>query len=115
MYYGELRLTPDWDLSDLFRVPEKPRKEDEDFVGINYAQNTDKRYCELYSAYLAAAPEAREEAFYEAVRYVTEAGAILPICFERREVLTHRGVVAGIQATQYDLFNKIYEWTINVK
>ena len=115
MYYGELRLTPDWDLSDLFRVPEKPRKEDEDFVGINYAQNTDKRYCELYSAYLAAAPEAREEAFYEAVRYVTEAGAILPICFERREVLTHRGVISGLSATQYDLFNDFREWTIDLE
>lgn len=115
MYYGELRLTPDWDLGDLFRLPDKPRKEGEAFVGLNYAQNTDRKYCELYSAYLAAPPENRAEAFQEAVRYITEAGAILPICFERREVLTHRGVISGLRATQYDLFYQFKEWTINLK
>ena len=115
MYYGELRLTPDWDLSDLFRVYEGKRNPDLPFEGLNYAQNTDKTYCELYSAYLAAPEAERAAAFHEVLKYIAESAPILPVCFERREVLTHRGVVGGIRATQYDLFNQFSEWTVDLK
>jgi len=107
MYYGEVRLGADWDLSYLFRVPES--RED---VGRNYAQCTDEAYCQQYAEYLAAPESERYDAFQRICRYVTEGGAILPICFERREILTHRGVVSGISATQFDLFHNFTGWTI---
>ena len=114
MYYGELRMTPDWNLSELFRVRPARKSPDEEFIGMNYAQNTDTAYCDLYDAYLAAPADERAEAFHAVVQYITEAGSILPICFERREILTHRGTISGIRATQYDLFHKFSEWTIDL-
>ncbi len=110
MYYGELRLAPDWDLSALFRVEDRGEP-----IVMNYARNADPAFCEKYGAYLAAPPEQRDAAFQTAVRAVCEAGAIVPVCFERRELLTHRGVVSGIRATHFDIFNQFTEWTINLK
>lgn len=110
MYYGEIRMTPDWNLSYLFE-----EYEDSDSKGMNYANCFDSRYTELYAAYLAAGEADRYAAFQELCRYICGNGAIIPICFEKRQVLTHRGVAGGIAATQYDIFNKFYEWTINLE
>ena len=115
MYYGEIRLTPDWNLSELFR-PRETRSRDASFQGMNYARTRDYGYVNLYEKYLAEGDEsARYEAFQTINRYITETGIILPICFERRELLTHRGVATGISATQYDVFHNFYEWTINLE
>lgn len=115
MYYGELRLLPDWDLSELFK-PREERKEGYPFQGINYGDIRDKHYGELYEAYLAAPDQAGQAvALSEVCRYIGDTGAILPICFERREVLTHRGVVSGIRATQYDIFHNFKDWTIDLE
>lgn len=118
MYYGELRLTPDWDLSYLFEPRDQKTREsdekNETFTGRNYASCADTQYGELYAAYLAAAEPDRAEAFAAVLKYVAESAAIVPICFERREVLTHRGVVTGVNATQYDVFHNFTEWTIDL-
>ena len=59
MYYGELRLTPDWDLSYLFEPRDQKTREsdekNETFTGRNYASCADTQYGELYASYLAAA------------------------------------------------------------
>ncbi len=115
MYYGEIRLTPDWNLSALF-LPRENRSKDVTFQGMNYALTRDYGYVNLYEKYLAEADEsARREDFQSINRYITETGIILPICFERRELLTHRGVATGISATQYDVFHNFNEWTINLE
>ena len=115
MYYGEIRLTPDWDLSELFR-PREDRSKDLTFQGMNYSRTRDYGYVNLYEKYLGEGEEsARNEAFQAINRYIAETGIILPICFERRELLTHRGVATGISATQYDVFHNFNEWTINLE
>ena len=115
LYYGELRMTPDWNLSELFR-PRENRSKDLTFQGMNYSRTRDYGYVNLYEKYLAEGDEAaRFDDFQAIVRYITETGIILPICFERRELLTHRGVATGISATQYDVFHHFNEWTINTK
>lgn len=115
MYYGEVRMTPDWDLSYLFEPYTLTRDPDDLDKGMNYANCFDEQYGNLYAAYLASGEEGRKLAFTEAVKYVTETSAIIPICFERQEILTHRGVISGISATQYDIFNRFYEWTIDLE
>ena len=57
----------------------------------------------------------RYEDFQAISRYITETGIILPVCFERRELLTHRGIATGISATQYDIFHNFNEWTVNLE
>ena len=115
MYYGEVRMNPDWDLSYLFkpytvyRDPEKTQK------GMNYAQCFDEQYVNTYAAYLGAAEEDRFVAFSNVSKLIMENAAIVPICFERQELLTHRGVISGISCTQFDIYNRFYDWTINLE
>ena len=105
MYYGEIRMTPDWNLAYLFEEKNE----------MNYANCRDGSYSQLYYNYLAADTTGRYNAYQEACRYVMENAGIVPICFEGRQMLTHRGVVTGASPTQYDLFNKFSEWTIDIK
>ena len=114
MYYGEIRMTPDWNLSELFR-PRENRSKDTSFVGMNYARTRDTTYLALYERFLGEADDVkRYEEFQDISRYITEPAIILPICFERRELLTHRGVATGISATQYDVFHNFKDWTITL-
>ncbi len=115
MYYGEVRMTPDWDLTYLFKPYEVMRDPELTQKGMNYANCFDEQYGTLYGEYLAAGEESRNQAFSAICRYITESSAIIPVCFERQEILTHRGVITGIDATQYDIFNKFYDWTVNLK
>lgn len=115
MYLGELRISPDWNLSALFQPYEGDREDDAVFQGLNYANNKDPRYSQLYGEYLAASDDlTRNAKFRELCRYIGDTGIIMPVCFERREVLTHRGVVTGIRATQYDVFHNFKDWTIDL-
>ena len=106
-----MRLGPDWNLRPLFAVPSSSAQR-EGLWGLNYARTTDLRYGELYNDYLAADETERYDKFQEAARYVVESGLLLPLCFERREVLTHRGAVSGMHPTQYDLFHRFTDWTV---
>ena len=113
MYYGEVRLRPDWDLTPMLKVPNLTAKNID--WKMNYARISDDGYADYYAAYLAAPEETRYELFQEAMRRVCDSAVIIPMCFERREVLTHRGAVANLHPTQYDLFNKFYEWSITLE
>lgn len=115
MYYGEVRMTPDWDLSYMFEPYKVMLDPDDTNKGMNYANCFDEQYGTLYEAYLAAGEDTRAQAFSEVAKYVTEQGAIIPVCFERQQVLSHRGVISGINATQYDVFNKFYTWKIDLE
>lgn len=115
MYYGEVCLTPDWNLSYLFEPYTIARDPEDTDKGMNYANCFDERYIDLYADYLAAGEDGRAEAYAQVLKYITDQSAIVPICFERREILTHRGVISGINATQYDIFNNFNEWTIDLK
>ena len=115
MYYGEIRLAMDWDLSYLFKVPETP-KDPETKVSwdMNYARNTDESFVRLYNTYLAASDLARYDAYQFVAQAILDSGIIIPICFEGRQVLTHRGAVSGLRATQFDIFHRFYDWTIHL-
>ena len=115
MYYGEVRMTPDWDLSSLFKPYTVTRDPDDMNKGMNYANCFDEQYGNLYAAYLAAGEEGRKLAYNELLNYLMGEGAIVPLWFERQQVLTHRGVVSGISATMYDVFNRFYEWKITLE
>ena len=113
LYYGEVRLGADWDMSYLYEVPginERLKGEWEQ----NYFRTQDVTYTELYAAFLAAPETERYERFQELAHYIMDTAIILPICFERRQVLTHRGVISGLVATQFDLFFNIKDWNVNL-
>ena len=114
MYYGEVRLGMDWDLSYLFEVPE-PGKDGKVEWEQNYARNSDSSYVDLYGNYLASSDVSRYENFQTISHYIADSGIIVPICFERRQVLTHRDAVENLRATQFDLFYRFPEWKLHLE
>lgn len=103
LYYGEVKLTADFDLSRLLSGG----------GALNYGGVTNPEYAEKIRAYLEAPAERRAEACDAMLQYILENAPILPVCFEKHEVCTHRGVVGGFAPTQYNLFHNFTNWTID--
>jgi peptide/nickel transport system substrate-binding protein len=104
MFYAETKLTPDFSLRSLL------------FYGgaLNYGKFSDAVLEENISAYLRATDETRQTAADLMFKYITDTAPIIPICFEKQQVITHRGVVSGLGPTQYNIFRGIENWEINL-
>ncbi|MCQ2405854.1 MAG: hypothetical protein MJ067_01380, partial [Oscillospiraceae bacterium] len=111
MFYGEMMVPADRDISPFFK-PYKRGLPDVD-KGLNYFYLFDNRYGELYDAYKKTQESERKLAFRDAAQYVMDTGAIVPICFEKRQVLTHRGTCAGVDVVWTDVFRNYPEWTLD--
>ena len=48
------------------------------------------------------------------LRAMIENSVFIPICFEKREAISHIGVIKGMQPNQYDLFSGIASWTVKL-
>lgn len=104
LFYGEIKLTADFDLTDLLTT-----KGIKNFYGIENAG-----YYDAISAYLSSETEGDRAVNCDLMcRFLAEQAAIVPICFEKQQVLTHRDVVSGIEATQYNVFYNLKNWTIH--
>ncbi len=105
MYYGEVRLSADFNLSCLLTSG----------GSVNYGKVRDSMYESAISDYLSAEDwEARKMACDLMCQTIVENAPITTVCFEKQQVLTHRSVVSGINATQYNIFNHFEDWTINL-
>lgn len=104
MFYAEAKLTPDFSLRSLL------------FHGgaLNYGKFSDTVLEENINAYLAATDEGRQTAADLMFKYITDTAPIIPICFEKQQVITHRGIVSGLAPTQYNIFRGIENWEINL-
>lgn len=104
MFYGEVKLPADFNLTDLITTNGV-----KNFFGIN-----DPNYYEYVHSFLSAqTDEERHAACDYMCQYIADGAVIVPICFEKQQVLTHRDVVSGIEATQYNVFYNLKNWTIN--
>lgn len=104
MFYGEVKLPADFNLTDLMTTNGV-----KNFFGIN-----DPNYYEYIHAFLSAqTDEERHQTCDYLCQYIADGAVIVPICFEKQQVLTHRDVVSGIEATQYNVFYNLKNWTIN--
>ncbi len=104
-YYGEVRLSADFDLTPLL-VPGG---------SVNYGDVTNPIYGEAINAYLAASSDTREDACRAMLSTIIDNAPILPVCFEKQEVCAHRGIVGGLAPTQSNIFQNMPAWTINLK
>lgn len=104
LYIGEVKLPADFDLSALLCAG----------GGMNYGGVTTGGYGEKIDAYLAAEAGERQSACDDLLQYVADNAPIIPICFEKHEVITHRGVIGGFAPTQYNLFYHLTNWTIDL-
>ena len=87
LYYGEVRLTADWDLSSLLSTG----------GALNYGGWTDAETDGLLAAYGAA--ENRPAAMEALCARLQQQAPILPVCFKSTSVLTQAGVLEELTPT----------------
>lgn len=104
LFYGEVKLSADFDLSALLKAG----------GSANYGGVTSSGYSDVINDYLAAPDSERKIACDALLQYVAENAPILPVCFEKHEVCTHRGTVGGFAPTQYNIFHNLTNWTIDL-
>lgn len=104
LFYGEIKLTADFNLTDMLTTNGV-----KNYYGID---NSD--YYDYIHTYLSATEETeRAQSCDYMCRFLAENAPIVPICFEKQQVLTHREVVSGIEATQYNVFYGLENWEIH--
>ena len=102
MYFGEIMLSADFDLGPLLTEE----------GSLNYGRVADPGYAERIATFLAADDAHRQAACRDLCQYVVANSPIVPIAFEGRDVITHRGVASGIELSPYNVFLNFADWTI---
>jgi len=103
LYYGEVRLSADWDLSSLL-TETAPLN----FGGWNSTQTTS-----LINACTSAA--SREMAVAELCSHLQNLAPILPVCFKSSSVLLQTDVVEHLTPTAAEPFYNLQECTIHLQ
>lgn len=110
MYYAEVKLRNDFDVTELLQV----RDEDNEKTNINYTNSTDPNY-ELYiNNYLAAGDGGRASAYYNFCYYLSNNATIITLGFEKQQIITHRGVVKGVDANAGNPLYNFPNWEIDL-
>lgn len=104
MYYAETKLSADFSLRSLLT----------EGGSLNYGKFTDATVTDYINGYLSANDENRQTAADLMFQCITDSAPIVPICFEKQQVITHRGVISGLKPTQYNIFNGIENWEVSL-
>jgi len=110
MYYAEVKLRNDFDITRIIAV----RDEDNEATNINYTKSTNKFYQDYLNAYLAASDIDSKSKFLEFCKYMSEDPIIVPLGFERQQMITHRGVIKGVEANIGDPMYNFANWKIDL-
>ena len=103
LYYGEVRLSADWDLSALL----------EDGGAVNFGGWVSTQTASLLDTYAAAAD--REEAMEAICVHLQKFAPILPICFKSSSVLLQADVVDGLISTAAEPFYNLQSCTVSLQ
>lgn len=102
LYYGEMRLTADWDLRDLLETD----------GSINYGGYTDADTDALLDAFSKAAD--RKTASEQLCTHLVETSPIAPVCFRNCVIMTHPGVVEDLSPLPGNTFAGLSDWAIHL-
>ena len=103
LYYGEVRLTADWDISALLGTD----------GALNYGGWADPQTDGYLAAYAAA--DDRSAAMEDLCAHLQAQTPILPLCFKRTSVLMQSNVVSGLRPTAAEPFYGLSDCTIQLK
>ena len=103
LYYGEVRLTADWNLSFLLSTG----------GALNYGGWTDAEADSLLAAYSAA--ENRTTAMEALCAYLQQQSPILPVCFKSTSVLAQTGVLEDLIPTAAQPFYNLAGCTVHLR
>ncbi len=111
MYYGEVKLRNNFDLTELMQV----RDTKNPGSNINYSRSRDTTIVDRINSYLRASDAARPTAYAELCEYITRTSSnLVTIGFEKQQIITHRGVVKGLEPNIGNPFYNFANWTINL-
>lgn len=102
LYYGEVKLTPDWNLNSLLSTG----------GSLNYGGYSDPTLDLMLNEY--AATTNPQTAMLNICSYLKKQAPILPVCFKRVSVLTQEGVIDHLTPTAANPFYNIGECTIHL-
>ena len=104
LYYGECRLTADWDILELVGTE----------GSLNYGGFSDEDTDVLPAACRTASEGQRSKALTALWQDLLEKMPIAPLCFKSDSVLTTTGLVEGLTATETDPFFSLEQWTVHL-
>lgn len=111
MYYAEVKLRNNFDLTELLQVRDK----DNENTNVNFTRSKDNSYLEYINAYLAAGEVGKADAYYKLCDYISgSTGAFVSIGFEMNQIISHRGVIKGIDANAGNPMYNFENWEINL-
>ncbi len=102
LYYGETRLTADWDLTRLLGTG----------GAMNYGGWSSQTTDSFLTAFRTAAD--RQQAGASLYGHLAQEMPLVPLCFKSLSVLTHSGTVEGLHPIQSNLFHALEDWTIHM-
>ena len=103
LYYGEVRLTADWNMTDLIGTGGR----------LNYGGYTSAVTDALLQTFAASSD--RATAARQLCSHLLTTVPIAPICFQQDMVLTHEGIVSGMRPTLSSGFTGLENWTIHLQ
>lgn len=103
LYYGEVKLTADWDLSPLLGTG----------GALNYGGWANTETDQLLASYAAATD--RSAAMKRLCAHLQSQAPILPVCFKSTSVLMQSNVFEGLTSTMTEPFYSLTECTVHLK
>lgn len=103
LYYGEVKLTADWDLSALLGTG----------GSLNYGGWSSAQTDQLLASCAAASD--RGAALKNLCAHLRQQSPILPVCFKSTSVLVQTGVVEGLKPTMTNPFYDLTTCTIHLR
>ena len=67
---------------------------------------------ELIGSYLAAKADGRKDACANMCAQIINKGYIIPLCFEKHQMITHRSVIEGIKACENNPLLNMQNWKV---
>lgn len=116
LYYGEMKLRADFDVTELFDI----RTKDNEDWNINYSGNTDPSFLNYINAYLSAGgPDSngdvlRRQKYIDMVKYITDDGGLITIGFEKQQLIVHRGIIRGVAPNAGNPLYDFPNWQITI-
>jgi peptide/nickel transport system substrate-binding protein len=104
MYYAETMLTADFYPGQLML----------EGGALNYGGFNSDTLAERINNYMTAEDDMRKYHADLMNKYITDTAPIVVICFERHQIISHRGVITGMKPSQYSMFQNLEEWTIDL-
>lgn len=105
LYYGEVKLTADWDLAPLLGTG----------GALNYGGWSNGRTDQLLTALQSAKNDERAATAEALCSHLLQTAPILPVCFKSTTVLVQSGVIEGLSPTAANPFYDFSSCTIHLQ